>query len=331
MARAAGVSPTTVSHALNGKGVVRRETEERIRQVAARIGYRPSAIARGLRNSRLGLLGLIIRPFDTLDSFIPAGVDYFLRIAGSASLTAMEHGYSLMMVDDPSKRGRPVSALAADGYVVTEPFENDPVLSLLERERIPFVAVGADIARRDEFVTMDTLADKQAVQMIEHLVSAGATRVALVVGTDRNAWNLDSRDAYLDWCARVGQDPLWIAIPEAQGERAGEIALDRFFGEGAADAPDAVYCLMGRQASGIARAAVARGISVPDELLVAAGSGALQNQTMHPTVTAFDLQPEVIAQRAVEAVIRLIEGEAVETPFEAPEALLHLRESTQRV
>ncbi|MFT4231579.1 MAG: LacI family DNA-binding transcriptional regulator [Leucobacter sp.] len=330
VAQAAGVSPTTVSHALNGKGVVRRETEERIREVADRIGYRPSAMARGLRNRRMGLIALAIRPLDALGSFLPPGVDYFLRVAGFASLTAMEYGYSLMIVGDPSRSDSPVSALAADAYVVVEPYEDDTVLTYLARERIPVVAVGADPARRDEFVTMNSLADELTGRMIEHLIESGGTRIGLVTGTDQNAWNLDSHTAYLEWCERAGQDPLCIAIPEAEGEQAGEIAIEHFFGAGSPDPPDAIYCLMGRQASGLARAAIARGIAVPGDLLIAAGSGSLQNQTLRPTVTAFDPQPEGIAQRAVEAAVRLIEGNPVETPFRAPDAVLHVRESTTR-
>lgn len=330
VAKAAGVSPTTVSHALNGKGVVRKETEMRVREVAAQIGYRPSALARGLRKNHMGLIALVIRPLETLDSFLLPGIDYFFRIAGFASLTAMEHEYSLMIVDDPSKSDSPISALAADAFVVVEPYENDRVLTYLTKQRIPLVAVGADISRRDEFTTMDTLAGEQTLQVIDHLRGARATRVALVTGTDRNAWNTDTRDTYLDWCDRAGQEPLWIAIPEAEGENAGDVALDHFFNRGTDEVPDGIFCLLGRQAAGLTQAAIARGIAVPDDLLVAAGSEALQIQTLRPTVTALDLQPEALAQSAVEAAIRLVEGKEVESPFRAPEALLRVRESTQR-
>ncbi|WP_336660509.1 LacI family DNA-binding transcriptional regulator [Leucobacter sp. USHLN153] len=330
VAVAAGVSPTTVSHALNGKGVVRQETELRIREVAERIGYRPSAIARGLRSSRLGLIGLIMRPFSTLDSFVPEGVDYFLRIAGAASLTAMEHGYSLMMVDDPTKAGSPVSALAADVYIVTEPFEDDHVLTMLDRERLPFVTLGADPSRPDNFHSIDILAEAQTIEMLSHLTESGGRTLALVTGTDRTEWNFTAQRTYREWCERHGQAPLLMAIPEAEGEQAGDIALDHFFANDAPTRPDAIYCLTGRHASGVAAAAIARGISVPEQLLVAAGSGSVQNLTQRPTVTAFDLRPDLIAQRAVEYAICLVEGKPLPEAMQAPPAVLYVRESTLR-
>ena len=330
VARAAGVSPTTVSHALNGKGIVRRETVERIERVAAEIGYRPSPIARGLQKSRLGLLALVIRPLNTLDTFLPEGVDYFLRIAGAASLSAMEHGYSMMLVDDPTRPGVPFSALAADAYIVTEPFENDPVLTMLAEQRIPFVTVGADPARRGVFPEIDEGAEHQTRLMIDHLAEAGAQRIALVTGTDRNDWNLGSQHTLAEWSAARGRRPLVLSLPEAEGERVGDTVIDRFFGGDPAEHPDAIFCLTGRHAAGVTAAAIRRGIRVPEDLLVAAGSGAAQNRTSRPTVTTLDLRPEAIAQLAVEVAVGLAEGRPVELPIAAPPATLDVRESTTR-
>lgn len=330
MAAAANVSVTTVSHALNGKGVVNSATVERIRAAAAEIGYSPSAIARGLRDSRLGTIALVIRPSMTLDSLIPEGVDYFLRIVGSASLVAMERGYSLMLIGDPGHPGSPLSARAADAYIVAEPFENDPVLTMLDRQRVPLVAVGADPARRDEFVTLEARATEQTRDALFHLQSAGGRTLGLVTGTDRNAWNLDSEAAYREWCKVNDQEPLVLAVPEAHGEDAGDLAIDRFFTR-VGSPPDALHCLTGRQASGVVAAAIRRGIAVPDDLLVMAGSGSMQNQLLSPTVTAFDLRPELIAQQAVEAAVCLAERRPVDPDLlRAPEAVLHVRQSTSR-
>lgn len=330
VARAAGVSPTTVSHALNGKGVVRRETAERIERIASEIGYRPSAIARGLQSSRLGLLALVIRPFHSLDTFLPEGVDYFLRIAGAASLSAMERGYSMMLIDDPTRPGVPPSALAADAYIVTEPFENDPVLTMLSEQRIPFVTVGADPARRGLFHSIDESAGQQARTMMNHLSEAGARRMALVTGTDRNDWNLGSRQALIEWSEARGQKPLVLALPEAEGEQVGDRVIDHFFSGDPTDRPDAIFCLTGRHAAGVTEAAIRRGIRVPEDLLIAAGSGAMQNRTSKPTVTTLDLRPEQTAQIAVEAAVALAEGRPVAEPLTAPEATLEIRESTSR-
>lgn len=335
VAKAAGVSPTTVSHALNGKGVVRQETVARIERIAAEIGYRASPIAQGLQNSKLGLLALVIRPLHSLDTFLPTGVDYFLKLAGAASLAAMEHGYSMMLVDDPTRPDAPLSATAADAYIVSEPFANDPVLTLLADRNIPFVSIGSDPARAGQFIELATRDHEEATLVLEHLEKAGAQRVALLTGTDTNAWNRESENAYLEWCANRGQLPNLAAFPEADGENIGEAALDRFFGPEhkpltASEAPDGVLCLTGRHAAGLNAAAARRGIRVPQDLVIAAGSGAIQNRLSSPSVTTLDLHPEGIAAAAVEVAVRLAEGRPLPSPLEVPHATLDIRESTTR-
>lgn len=63
VAAAAGVSITTVSDALNGKGRLPDATRRHVREVADRLGYRPSAAARTLRTGKSGLIGLTVTTY----------------------------------------------------------------------------------------------------------------------------------------------------------------------------------------------------------------------------------------------------------------------------
>ena len=67
IARAAGASPTTVSAALNGTWKARRiraDTVDRIKKIAAELGYSANLQARGLRKAKSGLVGMIIPQHD---------------------------------------------------------------------------------------------------------------------------------------------------------------------------------------------------------------------------------------------------------------------------
>src|SRR5690625_221223 len=137
VAKRAGVSPTTASHALNNKGIIAETTKERVLDAAAALGYRPNPVAQGLRNARLGVIALVMRPLDSLDSFQPDGVDYFLRFTGSAALAALQHGFTLMLITDPRSADAPASSLVADGCIIADPIADDPVISFLHEKRIP--------------------------------------------------------------------------------------------------------------------------------------------------------------------------------------------------
>lgn len=328
VAERAGVSRTTVSNALNGKGTIGAETIERVKRVADELGYEPNAVARGLRQSKLGVISLLIRPLESLDTALPEGVDYFLRFAGSAALAAMDHGYSLMLITDPAKPGAPPSSLAADGCLVEAPIRNDPALTLLDRKRIPFVAIGVDPARPDDFPAIAQQTERDTFLVLDHLREAGARRIALVTGTDENSWNTLARRGYERWTARHGLEPMIRSLDETSGVDGGRaIAHELLAGP---TRPDGVYCLTGRHAAGLVAGAGELGLRVPDDLLVAAGSDAVVTRTSTPTITALDMRPVETARLAVESLIRVLEGEPVDWSLMDPESLLVVRDSTSR-
>ena len=59
LARAAGVSVSTVSKALNDNGRMAEETRARVKRIAGEIGFRPNALARGLLSNRSFTIGLL--------------------------------------------------------------------------------------------------------------------------------------------------------------------------------------------------------------------------------------------------------------------------------
>ncbi|TFD53814.1 LacI family transcriptional regulator [Cryobacterium sp. Hh11] len=334
VAREAGVSITTVSHSLNGKGAVAAATRQRVFDVAERLGYSADAIARGLQSNRLGVLGLVIRPLDTLDSYQPAGVDYFVRFAGAAAVEALDRGFGLMLVRDPTTKNVPGIALAVDGFIISDPLGNDPVIELLQRNGIPLVTVGRDVERADftDWLGLGTDADTRAV--LNHLTEHGARRVALVVGTDTNAWNADSESTYRAWAAERGQAAAVYQQDETAGEPGGEAIAERMLAAagdtaGEQSLPDAVYCLTGRHAAGLQRRLQRAGYEVPADVMIVAGSDSEQTRNSTPPITSIDLTPEITAKAAVDFLLRRIDGDTRSSP-PMIENVLRPRQSTNR-
>jgi len=306
VAREAGVSVTTVSHALNGKGMVADATRNRIADIARRMHYRPHAVASGLRNNRLGVLALVLRPLDTLESFLPDGVDYFVRFAGAASLSALEHGYGLMLLSDPTLPETPSVSLAADGFIITEPVENDPVIDLLLAEEIPFLTVGKDPARDSYGSFIEPNTALITAEVLDHLADNGAQRVAIAIGTDRNQWNLATEDTYREWCAERGQEPVILVQQETSGLAGGKVLAEQILAM--EDRPDAAYCLTGRHAAGLQARLAEAGISTPGDFLLVAGSDSEQTRNSNPPITAMDLMPEATARAAIAALVEQLGG-----------------------
>jgi len=327
VARRAGVSATTVSHAFSGNGTVAAETRERVREAARELGYRPDAIARGLRSSRLGVLGLVVRPLDPLDATFLEGVDYFLRFARAATLAAVERGYGLMLVPDPAGADAFAVGLVCDGFLITEPVEDDPLVAMLTRDRVPFLGVGRDPARpaSEDFLDLGTA--QIVTEVLDHLAASGGTRVAAVLGTAPNEWNRDAEAAYLAWVAARNQSSVIVRRAEIDGEAGGRAAGAELFSR--PSPPDAVYCQTGRHAAGVLAEARARGWAVPQDIRIAAGEDSEQTRSAVPPVTAVDLRPEPLARTAVAVLADRVEGADRPLPAGPADHELVIRASTR--
>ncbi|NKX50607.1 LacI family transcriptional regulator, partial [Arthrobacter deserti] len=121
VARAAGVSVTAVSHSLNGKGTLAEATRQRVREVAEQLGYQPNPLARGMRRSPIGGVGLMLRPLDTLGTYRPHGVDYFTRLSGAVAVECLDRGMGVMLTRDLTQLPRSPLALSLDGYIIDDP------------------------------------------------------------------------------------------------------------------------------------------------------------------------------------------------------------------
>ncbi|WP_405151523.1 LacI family transcriptional regulator [Sphaerisporangium sp. NBC_01403] len=328
VAREAGVSVTTVSHALNGKGTASEATRQRVLAVADRLAYRAHPMARGLRRGRTGVLALDMRPLDAIGSYLPVGVDYFVRFAGAAAVTALDHGLGLMLVPDMTRADLPQAAHGVDGYVVGDPLRDDPVLTRLLDAAVPVVTVGRDPGRPEfaDWVGPDDAVETERV--LDLLATRGAHDIALLAGTDDNAWNVDSERAYRAWARRRRMPARVLHVPEAAGEDGGRDAARRLL-TGKRRRPDAVYCQTGRHAAGVLAEARRLGVEVPGDLLLAAGSDAQQTRLAQPAITALDLAPEETGRAAVELLIARLNGDATPGPVIVP-AQLHVRASTAR-
>jgi len=103
VAREAGVSVTTVSHALNGKGRLSETTRDHVQEVADRLGYRPNPAARSLVSGRTGLIAAMPSlPDDPRIAFSEFG--YYSALIGAASGAAVALDRALV-VAPPSRSG----------------------------------------------------------------------------------------------------------------------------------------------------------------------------------------------------------------------------------
>ena len=324
VARKAGVSVTTVSHTFSGNGVVNEATQARVRAAATELGYHPDVVASGLRRSRLGVIGLVLRPAVGAEPQQIQDVDYFPRFAGAAALASLGQGYSLMLVADPTVPHAPTTAWACDGIIVTDPVVDDPLVAALRAGGMPYTLVGADPEDPDDPHVIDIATGPITDRVLDHLAAAGATRIALVLGTDPIEWNAATERRYRERTPPA--DQLVRHVPERSDPSEGAAAADELLA--LPEPPDGVYCMTSDHARALVDRLVARGVRVPEDVRVVCGSDADSLRNSVPEITAVDLQPQALGRQAAAELLRQLEpGLALEVPEPEHGTLVERRSS----
>jgi DNA-binding LacI/PurR family transcriptional regulator len=312
VARAAGVSPTTVSHVLNGKGRVHAATRERVLAAARELGFRASPVARRLSHGRTRALGLLLPGDIGGDTF--ASYDFYVRVAAAAAATAFAVEDSVLLlphVDDMALRRVPV-----DGVIVTDPEEHDARIGALLAAGLPVVTIDRDLGRPDQRWFVATDHERATRALLDHLHGAGARRIVLLTAPARLSWLAGTREAYERWCA---EHRLAARVVEARSPDSVAAATARLLA--GVEPPDAIFSPPERHAVVVARAARERGLRVGADLLVASGVDSPEARLHDPPITAIDQDPDAHGAAAVRLLQALVAGEQPDAPVWIPAAL----------
>jgi DNA-binding LacI/PurR family transcriptional regulator len=324
VARRAGVSPTTVSHALGGQRPVSEGTRKRVQEAVAELGYRPHPGARSLKASGTGVIALC--SVNATSSASYAALEYYFRIMQGVTEVAHQEEYALVVIPD-SRDGIYWDRLLFDGAIISDPAADDANLRFLRTQGLPYVTIGRDPDRPDEGYWIDDDAEAGTRMMLDHLLGRGARDVAVITWPTTDYWTQTALRAYRHWCGEHGLEPR-VEDVEADSEEALRAAAGRLL-EGA-QRPDAVFGVYEVPAIEVLRRAEQLGIDVPGELMVAGPSDFGLAEKSTPPMTTLEYDATRQGREAAEMLLRLVRGEPVDDPRRLMQVSLVERRSTDR-
>ena len=306
VARAAGVSISTVSRALGSPERVATETRERVTRAAADLGYRPNHAASGLRRGRTHAVGLVVPDLEN---------PYFASVTKGVQARARAEGYEVFVADsdeDPDVESELIGALAArtDGVIVASPRSDDTALRaaltgvtavLASRELVPDGR--ADDAQDVPCTAVDD-ADGVA-QIVGHLSALGHRRVGVAAGP-ATSWSGGRRLAGLV-AAAERWDVQLTELGNFQPYFAGGIqAADHAVANGVT----AVVAFNDLMAIGILDRLRNRGVDVPGEMSVVGYDDVQLATVMPPGLTTVHAPLARLGRRAVDLLLARLRGGA---------------------
>ena len=217
LAQKLGLSPTTVSRALNGYPEVNEATRERVVAAAREHNYHPNARAIRLATGRAMAVGHVIAIANQHEIVNPVFADF---IAGAGETYSRNDYDMLLSVVPDEEEEQTYRAMKVkgnvDGVIVHGPRENDPRIPLLREIGLPFVVHGRATGASHPYSWLDVNNRRAIQQATEHLIGLGHRRIALVNGLEFMDFAIRRRRGYLDALVahQIAADPALMRSGE---------------------------------------------------------------------------------------------------------------------
>ena len=296
VARAAGVHPATVSRILNRAPdlSIRPETRERVERIAAEQGYRPNAMARGLRLSSAGALGLLVPSLRN---------PVYAHIIRGAFRRAWEDGLVVLLVEDGGGAEtvqayeRLVRERRIDGLLVASARPGSP---LLEPGELPTVFLNRRHPGSGQSVSMRE--EDAGALAARHLLELGHTQLAHLAGPA----DLDTAQRRTLGFTQAAQAAgATVALVHAEFDETGGFAAMRSLLEAS---PTGVFVSNLNQAVGALAGARAAGRRVPDDVSLVTYDDDPVGEYLDPPLTAVRMPLAELGAAAVECILARMRG-----------------------
>lgn len=207
VARAAGVSKSTVSLVLQNSDAVRAQTRAQVRAAMSDLGYVYNRSAANMRMSNAGLIGLVINDLRN---------PFFTEFATSLQMALSARGYATVVAntdEEPAVQDQVVGAMiehGVSGLILCPVYgETQGIFDMIARAGIPAMQMLRKVDPRLEqfpFAAPDYLTGSH--DATRHLLDTGARRVAFVGGLPGRAVTTERKAGYFDLVQASGTEPL---------------------------------------------------------------------------------------------------------------------------
>lgn len=325
VAELAGVSTTTVSHALSGKRPVAARTRQRIVAAVAALNYQPSPLAIAMLTGRTLTIGALVPDiknpfFGELLSYVESAADEL----GYGTIVASTE----LQLDREQRQIELLSAKKVDALLLIG-CSDGAVEHIPDGSGAPVtVIVDQTPDKVQKYPTVCSDHEAGGRLAAEHLWGLGHRQIGVVAGPSDRAVAAARLRGFLGRMAEYG-----APVPRTRCTVADSFTLTA--GQRSAGAllrrrPEltALFCANDLIAFGTLHAASEVGMVVPDQLSVVGFDDIFVSSMVQPTLTTIHQDIPAMGRRAVERAIRAVNGEAVTDLAPLPVSLV-ARNSTR--
>lgn len=255
IAKAAGVSTSTVSNVLNGKKNVGEETRERILSLCEEMHYEPNLIGKTLKQGSNNTILFVFSDFDR---------QFYLKIIQGISDYVYSKGYDLLICTNRNCE-KYMNRSMTCGCIMLDVNSSDNIVLKKATKEYPIVVLDRII---NEPYIKSMLVNNYApeAELVRELIAKGCKRFAFISGLD----TLDTRERYKALTDTLEANGLTLKredyysgdFREKSGHQAARLIMLK------ESLPDVLICANDDMAIGAIKAFKENGLKIPDSLSV---------------------------------------------------------------
>jgi LacI family transcriptional regulator len=305
VAKRAGVSPMSVSRAINNKRGISDETRAKIFEAIKELNYYPNIMGQGLTGSKISIIGFMT-PIGT--EIITENPYYSGLLVGIEKACIKNRFDMLISTSKPGEKEFDYIGLfyqrKIDGMIIAAPNVKDQQITEIGEKNIPCVIIG-ERPDKQKISYVDTDNKKGGFMAVEHLVKNGHRKIGFLKGLMRTKNASDRIDGFMDGMEHFGipVNKSWIYEGDLSFE-SGTKALDNLLSAG--DLPTALICTNDVMAIALFLRAKERGIDIPGQLSIIGFDGIPQAKFMQPPLTTFRQPLNEMGHAAAEILFRKV-------------------------
>ncbi|WP_328804506.1 LacI family DNA-binding transcriptional regulator [Paenibacillus apii] len=328
IAKAAGVSVSTVSKALNGYSDVKSKTREMILDVAKEMDYLPNVMARGLITKKSNTIGIFFG--DRQNS----GFDnpFFSELIRSIKDVAGAEGYDILIFANQKRNTSSYKTICyekgVDGVILILTGDQRTDENIRElHESLPTVYIDSVSYQYTNVNFVETENVNASFQAVEHLIQLGHTRILKMAGDQVAKASYDRIEGYKQALNKYGHkvDSDLILYGEFSRDKAYQLTK-RFFSKDSG--VTAVFASSDMMAFGIIDALKDLGFKVPEDIAVIGFDDIDESKDYQPPLTTVHQQRFTMGETAAKMLLQLIDSQDGITRHATIPARFVIRESS---
>lgn len=317
-----GVSKTTVSRAISGKGRIGAETREKVLRFIEENNYNPNALAKGLAQSKTYNIAVAIpEDYNLVD--LPFFQNSLMGIMQMTEQVNYDVLLAMVKPNDISQLTRIIDNRKADGIILARTYQEDMAADYLMEQGIPFVVMGS--SENEQIMQVDNNHVAACRELTTILLAKGMKRLALIGGDEAHVVTANRCKGYelAHQDMKLQADRSIIYLNATNGSyvtRIGEELLKKRI--------DGIICMDDNICAMLLNFFNSQDIIVPQDIKLASFYYSTLLENSIPTITSVKFNETELGYKACVKLIDILKGKEVE-PKSILSYEINLRESTK--